>query len=193
MKRRLVRALILSGMGVLAGCMSAPDHFYMLNTLPGATHTPVGAGARPVRLSVTIPSMVDRSEMVLNDPSDAVLVYEHERWAAPLADEVSATLARDLEQRRTDFLIGDARFDRLGTVPLAITVDIVRMSARRGGPTTLEAHWRIVGAGPHGADQLGGNSFSADANGSGFAAIAQSYSQALSELADAIAADVPHE
>lgn len=191
MKPCLVRAAMLTCVIVAAGCANAPDHFYALTTLPATTRAPVGADCRPVRLSLTIPSMVDRSEMVLNEPANVVRVYEHERWAAPLADEVSATLARDLEQRRTDLLVGDGRFDRPGSVPLAITVDIVRMSARRAGPTTIEAHWRIAGAGPKGTDQLGGNSFSAGVNGTDFAAIAQSYSQALSDLAAVIAATIP--
>jgi uncharacterized lipoprotein YmbA len=177
-------ALILLGALALSACASQADHFYLLDTLPGADGGKIRPTSRPVRLNLTVPGSFDRAEMVLNDAANGVVIYDHERWPAPLAGEITATLARDIEQRRADLLIGDSRFDRAGSTPLDVDVAIVQITARRGGQVILEAHWRI-------ADQIGGDSFKAPVDGPGFAAVAHGYSQALSELADTLAAAIP--
>jgi uncharacterized lipoprotein YmbA len=197
---------------LLAACASTPDHFYTLSTLPNAapppgaspsaststsvaatatasTATAAASAAAPIiqmRLNVTVPPMVDRSEMVLNTSSTGVLILEHERWAAGLADEVAQTLARDIEQRRSDLLIGDRRFDQAASPAVAAKVDIILMSAERGVRARLEAHWRIVDAAA-GTDQLGSDAFTAPIEGSGYAAVARAYSDLLSQLAGKLA------
>jgi uncharacterized lipoprotein YmbA len=176
---------------LLAGCATAPDHFYTLNTLPEAGDRMAPAPTTlHARLNVTIPSIVDRSEMVLTTSRSGISIPDHERWAAPLSDQVSNTLARDIERRRADLLIGDGRFDQASSPPATIKVDIVRMTAERGGEARIDAHWRIVYASA-GVDSLGGGSFASPVNGQGYAAVAQAYSEVLRELAEALAIDVP--
>jgi uncharacterized lipoprotein YmbA len=194
------------GAVTLCACASQADHFYALTSLPDAPLSVINPTSRPVRLRLTVPSLVDRSELVLNDAGNDVLIYDHERWAAPLADQIASTLARDLEARRDDLFFGDSRFDRSGTPPLRLNVDIVQVIARRsdargGAGVSIVAHWHIAGAGKDGAngaapggataDQLGGGSFTAPFEGDGFAAVARGYSQVLSRLADALAAAIP--
>ncbi len=180
---------------MLAACMSTTDHFYTLRTLPSDTPAPVPAAApaaAPViqmRLNVTVPAMVDRSEMVINTSSNGVLILEHERWAAGLSDEVAQALARDIERRRADLLIGDRRFDQAASPAVAAKVEIVLLSAERGGRARLEAHWRIVDA-VAGTDQLASDAFTVPIEGSSYAAVAQAYSELVSQLAAKLAANV---
>ncbi len=176
---------------LLAGCAAAPDHFYTLNPLPdaGGRMAPESTTVH-ARLNVTIPSIVDRSEMVLTTSRSGISIPDHERWAAPLSDQVSNTLARDIERRRADLLVGDGRFDQGSSPPTSIKVDIVRMTVERGGEARIDAHWRIVDAGA-GVDRLGGDSFVSRVNGQGYAAIAQAYSEVLRDLAEALATNVP--
>ena len=172
----------------LAGCAAPADHFYALNTLPEGAR----AAAVPtihVRLQVTIPSVVDRNEMVLNTSRNDIVILDHERWAAPLADQVSQTLARDIEGRRIDVLVGDRGFDRVSSPQVTLKVDIVRMSAERGGRATIEAHWRMVEPSA-GVDELGSGSFEAIVAGDGYSAVARAYSQTLSDLAERLAQQV---
>jgi uncharacterized lipoprotein YmbA len=180
----------------LCGCVGQADHFYALNTVPDASNTvPDGARVAPapsiqVRLQVTIPSMVDRNEMVLHSSRNGIEIFDHERWAAPLADQVYQTLARDLEGRRSDVLVGDRGFDRAAAPPVKLKVDIVRMSAQRGGRAGIETHWRIVDSST-GVDEMGSGSFEATITRDDYAAVAQAYSQALSDLAERLAERVP--
>jgi uncharacterized protein len=174
---------------LLAACASTPDHFYTLSTLPDTGQMPQSTPTTPVRLNVTVPSLVDRSEIVLNTSKSGILVFDHERWGAPLSDQVTQTLARDIEQRRADLLIGDRRFAQSASPPVSVRVDIIRMSAQRNGAGSIEAHWRVVDASSR-VDQLGSGSFTVSINGDSFAAVAQAYSQLLSKLAEKLAADI---
>jgi uncharacterized protein len=183
----LRRAGLLCGLA-LGGCVGQPDHFYTLSTLPDTTRAAVTPTIH-VRLQVTIPSMVDRNEMVLHTSQNGIVILDHERWAAPLADQVSQTLARDIEGRRSDVFVGDRGFDRTASPPVTLKVDIVRMSAQRGGRASIEAHWRIIDSNA-GVDELGSGAFEAAITGDGYAAVAQAYSQTLGDLAGRLAEEV---
>jgi uncharacterized lipoprotein YmbA len=184
LKKTACRIGIVASAAVIAACASQPDHFYTLNVLPEAVRT-----AMPtlhVRLAVSLPPLVDRPEMVLNTPPNGIVILDHERWAVALSDQVTATLARDLEARRGDVFVADRRFDQAASPPVTIKVDIARMSAQRGGHASIAALWRMVDP-RTGGDQMGSAVFEAPVNGDGYGAVAEAYSQTLSALADRLA------
>jgi uncharacterized protein len=175
---------------LMASCAIRADRFYALKPLPDAARTPAGTLSTHVILNVSIPPVVDRRELVLDDSNGRVSILEHERWAAPFAEQVSDALARDLEQRRSDIVVADRSFDRAGTPQVKIRVDIVRMSAQRNGRATLEAHWRIIDPAAK-TDEIGGDAFSAPLEGSEYSAVAQAFSACLASLADRLVAKLP--
>ena len=179
---------LLAACTILGACASKPDRFYALTVLPEGPRDAVPSPTIHVLLNVTVPSLVDRAEMVMNTASNGILILDHERWAEPLADQVSQTLARDIEKRRPDVLIGDRSFDQARSPPVTMKVDIVRMQALQPGHVSIEAHWRVVD-GSAGVDELGSGVFEAPAP-EGYASIAQGYSQTLSALADTLAGKV---
>src|SRR5580658_5918647 len=122
-------------------------------------------------LTISLPPVVDRRQMVIATSADQLLVLEHERWAAPLSDLVLQTLGRDLEQRRADVLVADRSFDQPGLVAVKIRVDIVRMSVHAGGQAALEAHWRVLDA-RRNIDEIGAETFAAPVAGDDYAAVA---------------------
>jgi len=175
---------------LLSACAtSRPDHFYILSAQPqGATEART-APATQVTLRVTLPSLVDRSEMILNTSADGVIVLEHERWAAPLADLVTQTLARDLERRRNDMLVSGPDVNHSSAAAIKVTIDVVQMTVHRGERTSIETHWRILDS-RSGRDVVGGEVFSAPLGSDGYAAIAQALSECLGLLADRLAAQM---
>ncbi len=186
MKSPLIRAA-LSGALLLGACAAVPDRFYALSAMPPAAQ-PAHPAAH-LRLDVTVPSLIDRPEMVVATSQNGIVILEHERWASPVADQVAQVLARDIEHERSDLIVADRRFDQPSMPPLLLKVDIVRMEARRGGQAVLEAHWRYVDRSA-GEDQLGAIVLSAPVGADGYAAIAQAYSRLLGELAEKMAAGV---
>jgi uncharacterized lipoprotein YmbA len=169
---------------LLCACVSSrPDHFYILSAQPQGPTAPRTAPAAQVWLRVALPSLVDRDEMILNTSATGVIVLEHERWAAPLADLVTQTLARNLERRRSDILVADPSVSHPSETAVRVTVDVVQMTVRKGERASIEAHWRILDPRP-GGDTVGGEVFSAPLGQDDYAAVPQALSDCLGLLAD---------
>ncbi|MEA3150735.1 MAG: uncharacterized protein QOD56_1674 [Gammaproteobacteria bacterium] len=185
------RAGLCAGL-LLGACASETDRFYTLTTLPQIERAGASAPSVHAVLSVKVPTLVDRSEMVINTSDTGIMVLDHERWTPALSDQVSQTLARDIEKRRSDVLVGDRGFDQGGAPPVIVKVDIVRMSARQGGRASIEAHWRIVDESAS-LDEIAGDTFDAPLAATDYASVAAAYSQALSALAERLAGRIrPH-
>jgi uncharacterized lipoprotein YmbA len=190
LRTRGLKAACLGAAALLAGCAGPRDHFYALTTLPDGVPAATSAFTTHVMLTISLPSIIDRRQMVIATSSDQLLVLEHERWAAPLSDLVLQTLARDLERRRAEVLVADRGFDQPTLVPVKIRVDVVRMSVHAGGRAMLEAHWRVVDA-RNNADEVGGETFESPVAGDDYAAVARAFSNDLASLADRLAAKIP--
>jgi uncharacterized protein len=176
--------LILCAAALVCACASSrPDHFYILSTQPQAAAQSASTPAVPVVLKVTLPSLVDRPEMILNTSADGVRVLEHERWGAPLGDLVIQTLGQNIERRRGDLLVGAPGAARATSAAIRISVDVVQMIARQGDKVSIETHWRIVDPRKP-ADVAGNEVFSAPLGQDSYAAIAQALSDCLGHLAD---------
>jgi uncharacterized protein len=172
---------------LLSACASHPDHFYVLNTQPAGAGEARTSPVALAGLKVTLPSLVDRPEMVLNTSANDVIVREHERWAAPLSDLVTQTLARDLERRRSDLLVADPSASHSSGSVLKINVDVVQLTVHKGGQASIEAHWRILDP-RTGKEAVGSDVFTAPLGQNDYAAVAQALSQCLGQLADRLVA-----
>jgi uncharacterized protein len=130
---------------LLCACATVtPDHYYVLNSLPQGALEARADTATQIVLRVSLPALVDRSEMVLNTSADAVTVLEHERWAAPLAELVAQTLAQDFERRRADLLVTGQGLIQPAGAAIKVTIDLVRVTMRTGKQASVDAHWRIL-------------------------------------------------
>jgi hypothetical protein len=187
--------LILCAVGLVCGCASSrPDHFYILSAQPQAAAQPASTPTTLVVLKVTLPSLVDRPEMILNTSADGVRVLEHERWGAPLGDLVIQTLGQNIERRRGDLLVGGPGAARATTsAAVRISVDVVQMIARQGDKVSIETHWRIVDPRADtrtAKDWVGNEVFSAPLGPDSYSAIAQALSDCLGHLADRLVAQI---
>ena len=117
-------------------------------------------------------------------------MLEHQRWAAPLSDQVLQTLARDIERRRGDVLVADRGFDAGAAPAVKIQVDIVGISVRPAGHIVMETRWHIADT-SGGVDAIGGEAFDSEVDGTGYASIARAYSQVVGTLADRLTAALP--
>jgi uncharacterized lipoprotein YmbA len=176
---------------LLCACATGrPDHFYILTAQPATGSASRTSPTVQATLKVSLPSLVDRSEIVLNTSADAISVLEHERWGAPLIDLVSQTLAQDIERRRSDVLVGGVGRSNTTGPGIKITVDIVQVWMRRGEPARIEAHWRIQGP-QAGKESSGAEAFSAPLGRDGYDAVARTWSECVALLADRLAEQIP--
>ena len=182
--------LVVCVLGSTAGCATRqPDHFYVLAAQPAEAHESAAPIRRQVVLQLTLPSLVDRSEMVVATPN-GVAVMEHERWAAPLADLMTTTLRQDMERRRADVMVSPYGKDAgAGVALLRIEVDVVQLWAQRGVEVSIEAQWRVTDSGNH--TSLGRDVFVAPLHSDSYAALAAALSSCVGLLADRLLREVP--
>ena len=172
------------------GCATRqPDHFYVLDAQPAMAREPRAAFAQQVTLRVTVPSMVDRGEMVLTT-QDGVSVVDHERWAAPLADLVTTALGQDIERRRSDVLVLARSADPAKLALVKIAIDIDQVSVRLGHQVSIEAHWRLTDV-RSGSETVGRDVFAAELHTDSYAAVAAGLSSCLGLLADRLIGGLP--
>jgi uncharacterized lipoprotein YmbA len=179
-----LRLTAVSFLSLLCACATGrPDHFYILSEQPQGVSPPRTTPATQVWLRVALPSLVDRSEMIINTSANGITLLEHERWAAPLADLVTQTLARDIERRRSDIMVADQSVRHPSETAVKMTLELVQVTVRKGERASIEAHWRI--ADPRQAGEvLGSEVFSAPLGRDDYAAVPHALSGCLGLLAD---------
>jgi uncharacterized protein len=179
--------LSLCAIFVLCGCVSRQrDHFYVLDAQPAGATTSRSQFDRQVTLQVTVPSLVDRNEMVLTT-TGGVSVLDHERWAAPLADLVTATLGQDIERRRNDVIVLPRSAEHAGIPLIRIRVEIDRVSARLGETLTIQTHWRVS---RDGRETVGRDTFTSTQQPQSYSEVAAALSACIALLADRLAAEI---
>ncbi|MBB5189833.1 hypothetical protein HNQ50_000543 [Silvimonas terrae] len=174
----------------LAGCGSAPpEHYYALNPVAAP------AGVAPSSLSiavavVAIPPAVDRPQFVINQPDNSLSLLEQQRWAAPLKDQIPATLAANLSR-----MLGTPNVTTWPQLPLpgttwTISVSVQRFESWQDQKAVLEATWQVLDK-ANTPVKSGRSAFEEPVQGTGYAAMAMAHERALGKLAADIAAAVP--
>lgn len=175
---------------LLSGCVARQhDHYYVLSPLPGAVGAPRSQFDRQVTVRVTIPSLVDRGEIVIAKP-DGVSVMDHERWAAPLADMVNSTLGQDIERRRSDVVVLPTSADKAGIPLVRIVVEIDQVNARLSDQLSIETHWRVID-GRTGKETLGRDTFVSPQQPRSYTEFAAAFSACIALLADKLVTEIP--
>jgi len=182
---------LLGLLALLSGCaLNRPDHFYVLDSADRKALEPRTAFAAQFTLHVTLPVLVDRSEMVVMKRDGGVHILEHERWAAPLSDQVTTVLGEDIEARREDVILSTRRIAPPGVPNSTITVDVVQLYLRQGSEVSLEARWRLEDE-RDGRISQGRETFTAPATDADFLSMTHSINACLNMLADRLVAVLP--
>jgi uncharacterized lipoprotein YmbA len=180
------RVLVLLGLAAVAcGCASTstPARFHTLVPPAGdavAASTRAAPAVRVEILPVTLPVQVDVAQIVVRLPDDSMRALEHERWIAPLADEMRAALAL-----RIDAALADLPPTASGSPPWRVTLDVQRFDSTLGGAASLQALWSLQSGGDGAALRCQVNDRAAV--GTGAAALVAGHRALLQRLGDAIA------
>ena len=176
----------------LAGCASAPSHFYTLNSTAARDGSPAVPYAVVVG-PVSIPGAVDRPEFTIQTGTNRVEIDEFNRWAAPLSDNIARAVSGDLA-----VLLGTPQVTMAGLANFdpayRVTIDIQRFESVRspgmGDSTALiDAMW-VIRLTAGGASHSGHTVASEPAPGGSFEAIAAAHSRALAKVSADIASAI---
>lgn len=185
MKKLLLAVCILCS---AEGCATRrPDYYYVLAAQPAAARESATPANLQVALRLTLPSLVDRSEMVLTT-ENGVTVMEHQRWAAPLVDLMTTALRQDIERRRADVMVS-LRSAAAGIPLIRMEVDVIQLSARRGVEVSVETQWRVTDS--HNHTSIGRDVFVTPLHSDSYAAVATALSTCVALLADRLAKEIP--
>lgn len=171
----------------LAGCASAPMHYYTLTT-QGGPAVRIAPAPYPFELSpVNVPAQVDVPQLVVRTGGQGMQPLEGERWIAPLGDEIRGALSTDLANA-----LGVADMSGLpgnGQPRLRITLDVRRFESVPGSHALVEAAWSLHLTGTSGGQEaLSCTSLASEQVGVGYDALVAGHQQALAALANRIAA-----
>jgi uncharacterized lipoprotein YmbA len=176
----------------LAGCASAPSHFYTLTSTAAGDGTPPASYAVVVG-PVSIPGSVDRPEFTIQAGTNRVEIDEFNRWAAPLSDNIARAVAGDLA-----VLLGTPQVAMAGLANFdpayRVTIDIQRFESLRSpgmgdSSVLVEAMW-VIRRTAGGTAHPGHTVASEPAPGGSFEALAAAHSRALAKVSSDIAAAI---
>ncbi len=139
--------ITLSAITLLSACMpTPPTQFYVLESLsepqPSSTTTEqkrqIGVGP------VSIPTLLERKQIITRLPDNSVKVAEFHQWASPLKDNVAQVLTHNLATLQVGDLIRAYPWSAYGAVDYRIIIDIIRFDTRPEQSVNLEANWAIM-------------------------------------------------
>ncbi len=170
-----------------SGCASPPTRFYTLSV--NAEAPPAGTASRlSIAVGpVTIPAVVDRPQMVTSVSTNHVRLDEFNRWAAPLAEEITRVTVGNLSQLLSGAQVwpGSAANSPQATVKLRI--DVLNFEARAEEAVLIDVRWSVSGGQ---GTQYRRSQLREPTRGPGADALAAAYSRALGRMAVEIAAEL---
>ena len=129
----------------LTGCSSPDNKYFTLST--EAPAAPVStAGTRTISVDeVTIPSYLDRPQIVIRQNATQADIHEYERWLEPLDSMMRRVLAADLSARLgTGHVLDRPAKD---TALIAVTIEEF---GQDGDRVVLRGQWTVKTAGKEG-------------------------------------------
>lgn len=177
---------------LLVACASSPPmHYYTLAEMPAPSRLTVPENTAPIRLDrVTIPTELDRSQIVRRVGPTQLQIVENDRWAAPLDETIRRVLSNDLAARLPPGAVANPNEPSIGAKRQSLAVDISEFYGDPSCTVTLRASWTLKQSDSqslHG-DEEAKASARDGCNGAG--TIPAAMSQALGQLSDLIAATV---
>jgi uncharacterized lipoprotein YmbA len=167
-----------------AGCATPASRFYTLSTTPAPAGIPV---AYSVAVGpVTIPSVIDRPQIVVSRSPNQVQLDEFNRWASPLQSNIARVVADNLAS-----ILGTARVSLFPQTMSAAAdyraaVQVQRFDTAPGDAASLEALWTVTRA-KDGTTQTGRTSVRESSPSGGYDGVAAAHSRALARLSRDIA------
>jgi uncharacterized lipoprotein YmbA len=195
----------------LGACSSAPTHYHSLTPIhqtirPSQSETgtivctsdatgPTASEPEPIGTvllaHLAVPVEADRMQLLLHQTPTRLSVYETERWAAPLGDQISIILIDNLRNALPNLNItSDPLLIGTGT-PLQLNMDIEELDALAGKEATVRALWRLS-AKDSAASQTGTCTARQPLQSTGIDELVLAWSRALADISSALAASIQH-
>jgi hypothetical protein len=194
--RLIPRVILLCAMVQLSGCATTPmPHFYQLGIAADSQGVAANdaedgplIGIGPIRL----PGYLDRSQIVTRANATELNLSDSHRWAEPLQENFTRTLAEQLSQMLGTSTISIEPSRNRANLDLRIMVDVIRFDADRNGDVFLIAYWSVENLDDSMRfDQRKSTIHVQGGRGPDYPGIVTGMSEAVYQLAREIAAELP--
>lgn len=173
---------------IIAGC-AAPQaiHYHTLQSAVATSpehHQPTGTSFLINVLPVSIPAQVDLPQLVIRQSNSGVVLLEQERWVAPLADDIRASLSSYLTQLLNTQDIAKQAFSNVDKA-LQIKLDVRNFELRPQQYAAMQTTWSLRTS-ENSRSMVCSTNISVPANGD-YSALVQAQQKALYVVAQKIA------
>jgi hypothetical protein len=178
MRFLVVLVLVLSACGTTGG----KERFFTLN----APEPPAAADGAPsvAVVSVTVPDLVDRPQVVVRAGPNQVGMSEQARWAEPLRGAIARVVTANLAVAMN----GKVAPQRGADPDYRVTLDLQRFESTLGDGVLIDAVWSVT---PKSGERRVGRTVAREkARGPDYDGLAAAHSAALAMLSKEIAAAI---
>lgn len=185
MRRPALLAAACAVLALAAGCGSTPPYrFYTIGAIaaPAGPTSTLAVAVGPV----TVPAVVDRPEIVVRTGPNEVRLDDFNRWASPLADGLSRTVAENLV-----VLLGTPRVvlfpqGAAADADYRVVIEVRSFESTPGESAALDAVWTVRRT-KDGKSQTGRTSAREPVTDKGYEALAAAHSRAVASMSRDIA------
>jgi len=176
--------VIACALGVLVtGCSSPPANFYTLSATaaPGPAPSKLGVAVGPV----SVPSTIDRPQIVVSTGANQVAIDDFNRWASPVQDNLVRVVAENLVA-----ILGTPRVTLYPTlaadVDFRVQIEVRNFESAPGKYASLDAVWTVRRT-KDGKSETGRTSVREPISESGYDALVAAHSRGVARLSQDIA------
>jgi uncharacterized lipoprotein YmbA len=189
MMRRFVSPVVLCvAVALVAACASAPPpKFYTLNrtAAPGAPPSTLSVMVGPV----SIPAIVDQPQIVVSTSPNQVTIDEFNRWASPLAGNISRVVAENLAVLLATPRVSLFQQSLNADADYRVAIEVQTFESAPGDAATMSAAW-LVRRTRDGKTETGRTAVREATVDKSYDSLAAAHSRALSQLSQDIAAAI---
>jgi uncharacterized lipoprotein YmbA len=157
-----MKKLVLAGLLLLQGCATAPPvQFYSLESkqTPRFVLTPLQKGETLKPLigiaQISLPSALERKQIVTRDTNGALHFAEQHQWAALLKQNMTEVLAKNLASQQANFWFKSYPWSLLGMVDYRLVIDVTQLDIVLGKTISLSVDWAFLNEKTHAILQHG--------------------------------------
>ena len=155
---------------------------------PGPGTAPAGT---VLLAHLAVPVEADRMQLLLHQTPTRLFVYETERWAAPLGDQISLILMDNLRNALPNLSITSDPLLVGAGKNLQLNMQIEELDALAGKAATVRAQWRLSVA-DNAASQTGTCTAHQPLQSTDIDELVLAWSRALGDISSALAAAIQH-
>jgi hypothetical protein len=182
--RRFAPCILLFALAAGSGCASPRSNFYTLDSAakPAATGADYSVAVGPV----SVPSAVDRPQIVVRIAPNQVAIEEFHRWVSPLPDAIARVVAENLAAMLgTPHVTVFSRPTAAGA-RYRVLIDVLRFESAPGDAAILDAVWTVRSA-EDGTTRSGRTTVREPVMGREYSTLAAAHSSALGRLSAELA------